>query len=572
MDIEKILTDIQIEEITLSNNEPQNLKIPIHDVFSPINSVFSNKIYYISDVHLIHKIKKSISDYSYDRIYSYIDQIIKQFTNNIDEYLQSPYNGPLLLVGGDISSDFTITKLFYSILSLYWRPERIIAILGNHELWGFNCNLEEIIQQYRLLFADLNITFLHNEILLVDKRISTSNESLFKIENEKTIKLSLDDFSKLNNTQKKQIYNNYCKTSFIIIGGLGYSGLSKNYNATTGIYRNAITSLEQDMQETEKFSSLYKTVLHYFKDKQVIVFSHTPKDNWTTLPFNPGWIYVNGHTHHNHWEAYDGSRIYSDNQIGYYSTNFSLKYFYLDTLDYDIFQHYKDGHYTITSNQYNDFNRGIGLRGKGRTDGVIHMLKHSGIYCFFLENEQRNKYYLLNGGRINNIKYQDLNYYYDNMVIYSDLLKQSTKLTQEKLIKISKAIKQIGGSGRIHGSIVDIDFFNHIYLNIFDGSITPYFASSLTNKYCFESVPHLLKETTPKLYKNYIKLLETNTEYALSLKQTEKKSSITEYLSTDIYKPSRLMLKIQALLNKNVIRVWDEELFDSITNNKRLNN
>ena len=367
--IEKVLSCIQLEEITVSKEmslTPSN-DIP-HDLISSFNSTFSNKVYYISDIHLIHKIKETITDYSYKEIYNFIEQIVKQLTESV-ENRYSAFSGPLLLISGDVSSDFEITKLFYSILALNWNPERIIAILGNHELWGFQCSLEEIIQQYRSFFDSLNITFLHNEVLFVDKRISTSRDNLFNTDNEKTFKLSLNDVLKLNKLDKKEIDNNYCKTSFMIIGGLGFSGLSKTYNADAKIYRNTIPTLAQDIQETNKFSTLYNCILKHFEDKQVIVLSHTPMDNWSTHPYHRGWIYVSGHTHHNSWEHNNGARIYRDNQLGYFSKNYSLKHFYLTTIDYDIFQHYEDGHYIITKQEYFDFNRGLGLRDTIRNCG-----------------------------------------------------------------------------------------------------------------------------------------------------------------------------------------------------------
>lgn len=135
--IEKVLSCIQLEEITVSKEMSLTLSNDIpHDLISSFNSTFSNKVYYISDIHLIHKIKKTITDYSYKEIYNFIEQIVKQLTESV-ENRYSAFSGPLLLISGDVSSDFEITKLFYSILALNWNPERIIAILGNHELWGF---------------------------------------------------------------------------------------------------------------------------------------------------------------------------------------------------------------------------------------------------------------------------------------------------------------------------------------------------------------------------------------------------------------------------------------------------
>ena len=48
--------------------------------------------------------------------------------------------------------------------------------------------------------------------------------------------------------------------------------------------------------------------------------------------------------------------------------------------------------------------------------------------------------------------------------------------------KIAEKIKKIGGSGNIHGCIIDIDFFNHVYINPNDMKITGYRASDMVNK------------------------------------------------------------------------------------------
>jgi len=37
----------------------------------------------------------------------------------------------------------------------------------------------------------------------------------------------------------------------------------------------------------------------------------------------------------------------------------------------------------------------------------------------------------------------------------------------------------------IHACIVDIDFYNYIYLDPVDGSINPYYATSIVNKYLY---------------------------------------------------------------------------------------
>ena len=44
---------------------------------------------------------------------------------------------------------------------------------------------------------------------------------------------------------------------------------------------------------------------------------------------------------------------------------------------------------------------------------------------------------------------------------------------------ISRIIQQLGGSGKIHGCIIDIDFFNHIYVNPSNGTVRAYCAEDI---------------------------------------------------------------------------------------------
>lgn len=128
--------------------------------------------------------------------------------------------------------------------------------------------------------------------------------------------------------------------------------------------------------------------------------------------------------------------------------------------------------------------------------------------------------------------------------------------------KIADEIQKIGGSGRIHGCIIDIDWFNHIYVNPVDSSITPYFALDIINKTVYNDVISLLKDSCPALYTNYKKMLKTQKEGALLLGQNHNEELQVlpqEYLSTDIYKASREIKKMQKL-NDNILSTWIEDV------------
>ena len=521
----------------------------------------SRNIYYISDIHLNHKLLRKFPLHATKlEVTTYIKNLIKNMiettTNNRDDYfLFEDY----LFIAGDISLNFEISIIFYSELCKVWkRPNRIIVVLGNHELWDFSYNriyssnpdsLENIIQRYRSLFADLGITFLQNDLFVLKERtpVIISEEQL------KTVDLDT--------------LKNYClASSLVVLGGLGYSGLNQNFNATSGIYRQAILSLDDDIKHTKKFAFLYDKLIKAIGDHRVIVLTHTPKENWSSNTYNNKWIYVNGHTHRNVFYCSEEKTVYADNQIGYYNESVELKCFKISKT-YDIFKYYTDGIYKITRKQYLDFYRGLNINSQfKRQDGTIHMLKNHGVYCFIFEDPKKEKIYLLNGGVTNNTPQKSINYYYKNMVHYSNAIKKTFDSYNRLLRSISNTIKQIGGIGDIHGCIIDIDTLNHIYVNATDGKITPYFAWSNVEKYTYPDIQTLLFDKRNDLYDNYIKLINNKDEgiILLSNDASIKTIKIPELITeTYMYRSSRVMKSLQYLYDVNVIRIWNDEIINT---------
>lgn len=132
---------------------------------------------------------------------------------------------------------------------------------------------------------------------------------------------------------------------------------------------------------------------------------------------------------------------------------------------------------------------------------------------------------------------------------------------------ISNDIKRIGGTGKIHGCIVDIDYFSHLYVNLIDGKITPYFAYSIEDKYIYNNLSSLLKKQRKDLYSNFKKLLDEKNDKILLL-EGKKKINLTNmdlvtYISdTSMYEPSRIMKSLQYLTDTNIIRIWNDDIFE----------
>lgn len=530
----------------------------------------SRKIYYISDIHINHKlIKRYPKQLTKNKIIKYVNKLVETIIQSATNRTFFDY----LLVGGDISFNYEISEIFYKELRRCW-GRNIVVILGNHELWNYTkegkeikplLNLETIINKYRKLFKSLDISFLQNELLLIGSSLWWDGQS--KIISEK----------ELIRMTENELRNECLKSRLAILGGIGFSGYNNNFNACSGIYRHTILSLDDDIEQSNKFKFLYEKMEKIIPNNNLIVFTHTPKTDWSNSHYKNNWIYVSGHTHKNTYSCDETKTIYSDNQVGYYSNSIGLKFFEISK-SYDIFKYYDDGIYQISRDEYLEFNYGHNIRMTfNRKNGIIKMLKHKGIYCFFFENITNGRLYLLNGGSINKIKNNDVNYYFDKMIAYSNIIKDTFREYNKYLKDISNDIKRIGGSGKIHGCIVDIDYFSHLYINLIDGKITPYFAYSIEDKYIYNNLSSLLKKQRKDLYSNYKKLLDEKSDQILLLEGKNKidltSMDLVTYISdTSMYEPSRIMKSLQYLTDTNIIRIWNDDIFEKYSKQKNKEN
>ena len=539
---------IMNDEILVQRHEyfPKPLE---DDIYSRDSSNTDRLIFYISDLHLVHRVLNYFPEgATYEEIIWYVRELAHKVTNSIG---QIPYNS-VLLIGGDISSDFKLAKAFYSEISKLWRQHTIVAILGNHELWDGTIKNIEDTEKYGNMLQELGIYFLQNDVIMFYKNSIFATEKLVVYQEKQIMMMDENDISDMA-----------LSANLVIFGGIGFSGYNSAFNATHGIYRDFMSTLEQDVLQTKRFELLYNKLNTALKADKVIVFTHTPKDNWTLSPYNPNWIYVSGHTHINYFDLTDEHTIYSDNQIGYKGTVVGLKFFSVSRL-FDPLRHYCDGIHEISKEQYMAFNSAMNISMNfRRKNSAISMVKREGVYMFFLKEMGRT--YLLNGGVIQKVKISDLDYYYDNLTIYKGNVDKFLSRFGVVFETISKFVKSFGGSGRIHGSIIDIDYFNHIYVNPYDGTVTPYFAYNIIDKYKYCDIPSLLKEQSDELYSNYSALIKSGDDVFLPVQCSPKEGNIelSQYVpETDMYKTSLIIKKLQYITDKNIIRIWYDQLLD----------
>ena len=494
-------------------------------------------LYYITDLHLEYQFRNNVDIQNYlsggafdmEKVVVAIDEKIKEMT--------SVRYGGILLIGGDVSHYKQLASLFYDILSRRWNGI-IIAVLGNHELgdnhseWNapgyVSRPVEEIVDDYR---NRINRSF-------ADKfyRVLLQNAVFIRYPWQKDGVIEERQLMSASDEELREVCS---KASLIILGGIGFS-------------------------LSERFRSVYDKLNRCAGDKRVIVLTHNPVSDWTDEPVNSNWIYVNGHTHHN---LRVGKNVLSDNQVGKRPSRWRLNGFSVDDIQ-NPFINMEDGIHEISPETYKLFNAERCIATTGcNFPGKIIALKRKELYMFILQSEAQ--LYILSGGQRKRLDNTNIKYYYDNMERYVSKVYELLEPYNKAIWALSGEIRDVGGDGTVHGCIVDIDFFNHVYLNPFDGKVTPYYAEDTVSRLVYEDLPALLREKRPELYPKFIAAdkkgsIPLLSKFAVSKEnetQNMESAKVPELvMGTEMYSPSRIMRSIQYIFDNNVIRIWKDEI------------
>lgn len=551
----------------------------LYDLTAGDNIPNIGKFFYITDLHLESQL--GLTGMTVDEIKGNVAQKVDEMLGGLSK--EDMADG-VLLVGGDVADSEEVAKIFFDAVFFHFHGP-IIFVLGNHELWdgctyanGESCqkrSIDEVVTAYKQFNKtkfgfEAKMYCLENEVLVCYKNSMYQNSDEFGV-GRKTAGMPRGGLCVLTeemllNTSTDDLREFFDECSMIVLGGLGFCGLNPRYNADTGLFRDRV-SREEDVERSKRFRAVYDRVVSCADNKRVVVLTHTQTEDWTTDAPHPNWVYVNGHTHQNGLvKTEDGVTVLYDNQVGYKPKKWHLNQFSLERY-YDPFEAWADGIYRITPQQYMDFNAGRGIQMEYfRQQGDIYALKQKGIYMFMLQHGIG--LYLLRGGQKLNV-FHGLEYYAANLEKYVEKIQAAFRPYRNALDKIAAEVKRFGGSGYVHGSIVDIDFYNHIYLDPFDGYLMPYFAFDVTGRREFHSVQELLESSpVPALGSDgkplllaYTKLLDTGGVSILAPTVKEDALAVVPMEVLDeknIYAPSRVMKSIQYLLDKGVVRVWND--------------
>ena len=494
-----------------------------------IYKTYANKSDYDAQ-RLIHA-RKDIPDYAYYVLKEVkrAEDAVEYFQENRAEIISDYKNG--------IHNEFKATieeqcPIFY--------------VLGNHEYVNYE-TVDEAVDVFKTELSSYGISVIHNDVIE---------------------------------------YGN-C----VVCGGTGFAQYNPEYNADSLICaRKMMGNRDYETEEGKKFEGKYHEALAIAEGKKVplLVFSHYPVKDWLKESTSGLGYYFTGHTHHNVIYVNEKGNIYSDNQVGYLNEDYRLKRYPIGTI-YNPFIDYEDGYYEITPQQYADFylyngeTVGIGLIEKAIQSNRFYMIKRNGFYGFFLINNKRAQ--ICAGGRPKNIsEIASIEYLYNcfNLMVYQYVL--ALKPYRKFQEKISKEICTLNipsfSTGRIHGCIVDVDFYHHIMINPFgEGTITYYYSPVFGLVQPFESFEKLLESVEEK----NDRLLFHNQDY-LSSKSTflnNNENILTRITSTTLigkisgalvnvdiaggmYGVSKRMNQLQRLFSANILREWDNNLIGQI--------
>lgn len=457
----------------------------------------------------------------------------------------SPRLQTCLIIDGDLADSIQTVEIFFScmlkrIKSITDREDDccpIYYVLGNHEYSNYN-NVEDANGIYKEQLQKYGVTVLNKELV---------------------------EFG-----------------NCMIYGATGFAKNNPNYNA-----QNLVGPKEMFMNRDYEVSESDKTYLEYVKAldkanerrKPLIVIAHYPLKDWMSGQIDEHCYYFTGHDHVNSIAVINKSYIYADNQIGYDNNDIKLKRALIGT-SYNPFIDYDDGIHEITPKQYSDFYKytgeyvGIGLIKYQLTKNAkLYLIKQNGFFGFFVVNEKNTK--ICAGGRVKVIsEITDIRYFYEcfcTMVYQYVSALLPLRKYQEKLSDMIKGLNiPYPDSGRIHGCIVDVDFYHHIMINPYDGKNTFYYSPYFGMVQEFKTFGALLESMEAKDY-----LLKCDEKY-LEAKDRAVKSGIIKTIGNEkcklesidiknsLYSVSMRVNQLQRLFTSNILREWDDSIIKSI--------
>ena len=380
----------------------------------------------------------------------------------------------------------------------------VFVVLGNHDYIAFE-NVDAGVEYYKNQLSKIGIMLLHNT---------------YKIGDE-------------------------C----LIYGGTGFAKYDTVWNADSLVCCKGF-SREDEIKETDAFEKGYYDALSYAKKYGLcfICVSHYPVSACLNNHYEKEAIYFTGHTHINEFIKNEEKVVYADNQIGYKSNDI---YFKKATtgLYLNPYGELGEGLYKTSVDDYLEFYRYIGEKiGNGKLlnnrlkngDTDFYVLKRKGYYGFFLLRKTgvSKGISIVNGGATKKLTSStEMSWVCENFDIILSKYLQSMIPLRKLQEQLSKELKDLGLDGKIHGTIVDIDFFHHIMINLYDNSISYYYSPNFGAVEALGSFDDVIKSLSRK--HSFIlsgnEALSSKKQLDIIQEKYNQKSANSQYLLASIH-------------------------------------
>jgi hypothetical protein len=284
------------------------------------------KVAYISDLHLEFLADNAIAKFNTGTRWSQ-----EKYDEILSEIILEPLDEikpDFAVIAGDFSHD---PERVINILKLMDNksPVDIYITLGNHDYWDWNKKherrLHKIEERYPLgsypedgsIGADLGET---SATRIVERGFSIE-------ELEQWYKQQLNGLKKIKLLMSGDIEH---FNDLYIIGDCGFTGYSRTFGASQGVYRGILKNPFKDKELSDRWLQFFKGFIDNHINDNVLVITHTPPQDWGChLSVFDGKLFgIAGHVHDcHHGEAQQvvTDRYKGDAGNGYYTSQVDWK-------------------------------------------------------------------------------------------------------------------------------------------------------------------------------------------------------------------------------------------------------
>lgn len=278
-------------------------------------------------------------------------------------------------------------------------------------------------------------------------------------------------------------------------------------------------------------------------------------------------------------------------------------------------ENYEDGIHDITTDDYWSYYRKINPSKLKPTFSKIHsikFLKKDGFFMFVSVGTYGSVCSLYGASQRNLTR--KLEYYYENLANYGNAVLDRFSPYWDALYQISNQLKGLKSDakylenvaypkdvkqrekdgwdpldletfvswnsrpleGKVHGCIVDLSYFDHIYVNPFDGTIASYHANSMYDKCVYKNTEALLKAQRPDLLSDFKTHKKTGsplllcdkdkTNHLAELQPEEEELYSAHVYDTDMYKVSNRLKELQTVYDHHLISRWEPAIYPDCHN------